>query len=747
MSAYFMLLAFMLVGGYYVSGIFTYEDLSLDNFQDKLLDVILHFYVPWRYYNEKTIGFVGLAFVGWLLLVSYIIYHFRDYRFYTEHGTAEWGDIDEYNKKHSDASLGTDRILSENVRVSIDGDKALSNNNMLVIATSGCYKTTGVLTPNILRGAANFIMLDVKGDTLFKYGNYLESIGYEISVLNTFCPDESDGYNPMEYVENEKDINDLINNIYDALEPPDSIKNDPFWTEGPKLYMSALFNYEFYMAQYENRKAKLTNVLKYLDDERREDLTKEENPDTKKRPSILESKMRDLIQNPKNLLKDEHPAVRDYFKLKEGAAETVRSIVIIVNAKLKLFNTDGINTIFENDELKLRDFAYGVGGDSNHITNKKKALFICVDAFNTSYHFVASILYSQAVTVLSRIALNEFKDRGSCLPIPLEFWMDEFYTGARPYNTVTLLGVIRSINMSMILFLQSHAQVLDLFDSNKTEIILDNCPVVLFGGCGPTSKETAEWISGILNKETIDTEDDSTMGQQMNTSHGKTGVDLMTPDMVMKMEKTDIIIFTQSEKPLMDHKSLPWEMPEDVVPFKRANDLNKKSKDKGWVNHVKVYKKNGETFRIREQKAAAKLKVINEADVNKERCISLNSDEFLNANLQMSYSSKDVENIYHTLLDLRPEEPSETSKNSNDSKWDFSGSVNECIMRYKEKLTAEQLGELLLAQSCKNIPEDEVKAMIVLPADRMRMVRVAYETNQQYILKRNKSKNKKKKSA
>ena len=87
------------------------------------------------------------------------------------------------------------------------------------------------------------------------------------------------------------------------------------------------------------------------------------------------------------------------------------------------------------DEMNLRDFATGVGGSitklpdgtyEKHLTDKKVALFICVPKNNDNYHFVASMLYTQAIMINCRIADNAFRETGGALPIPLELWMDEF---------------------------------------------------------------------------------------------------------------------------------------------------------------------------------------------------------------------------------------------------------------------------------------------------------------------------------
>ena len=727
-SFFFLSLVLLILAGYYFTGVFALPGVTLDNFEEKLLYVVMHFYTPWKFINQYSIlGVVG-GLLGWLFFIVYIIDHFRNYRTGEEGGTAEWADIDEYNEKHSDPSLGTDRILGFDARISIEGEKAPSNNNMLVISTSGTYKTTGIAVPNILRCASNIIFLDVKGDTLFKYGNYLEEQGYGISVLSPFHPEESHCYDPFAYMENEMDIEDLIENIYAALEPPDAVKNDPFWTDGPKLYMSALFYYEFYRAQYANETPCLKNAIDLLALETQLD----ENGRKNKKDQIktkLEVKMDEFAEN--NPLKEKNPAVENYRKLKEGASETVRSIVIIVNAKLKLFTVNGFDRIITRDEMNLREFAYGVGGTREHHTNKKKAVFICVDAFNTDYHFIASILYSQVITVLSRIALKEFKDKGSTLPIPLEMWMDEFYTGAKPYNTVNLLGVIRSLNISMILFFQSHAQILDLFQTDKTEIILDNCPVVTFGGCGPTSKGTAEWISDILNNETIDKASDSKQGMNTNVNYDRTGVKLMTPDQVMKMPKDEMIIFTQSEKPLYEKKALPWKLPESVCPFKHALSLNENHPDKGWVNHIEFLESNGTTYEF-----TNKIEKLNPTDdVTNKTLIDLNSKEFIFGNLEKKENTESVDKFIQNYLSLfsTPEDdtkivPKSGTTNSVMNSRDVTGTVSECIKKYADELSSAEMSELMLAQA-SGLSEEDIKTMLRLSHEHMHLYRLGKENN------------------
>lgn len=61
---------------------------------------------------------------------------------------------------------------------------------------------------------------------------------------------------------------------------------------------------------------------------------------------------------------EDYPPVRDYRKLKEGASETVRSIVIMVNAQLRLFEIPEIKRIFEGtDDIDIPSLGLGVDGN------------------------------------------------------------------------------------------------------------------------------------------------------------------------------------------------------------------------------------------------------------------------------------------------------------------------------------------------------------------------------------------------
>lgn len=571
-KVYLILLAVVMLFSLFFAGIFSYEDTNIFNIPDKLTELAGHFWQFNRYFNAYTIQCLGWGFLVWIFLCYVIMDKMRNWQSHIAYGSEDWGDAEDVTKRRANKDESCNRIISKNLRIDTQGADKASNNNMVVVASSGKFKTTSVVVPNILAGGANKIVLDVKGELMRNYGLYLKEKGYTIRCLNLKYPNLSDRYNPFAYIETEEDIIKLIANIQKSLTPPDAMKGEPFWDEGVALYLQSVFSYEWWYAKKEGRTGTFNNVLKLVNDEAKKDTSKPVEKG-KQPPTLLQIKMDQLAEEDS----PDNPAVRDYRKLKDGAAETVRSIIIITNAKLKLCETKALKRIFEDDDMHLTEYATGVGGTLDKPNKNKLITFLCVDDSDQSYNFVCSMLYSQALTILMRMADN---DLGGSLPIALELWLDEFYAGARPADCAQLMGVIRSRNISMIPILQSVSQLKDLYQGEKAEIIHDNCPIFWFGGCGQGAIETQKAISELLGKATVDIASDGSNGNNKSTNYQKTGRELMTPAEIKNMDKHYCIVFLEDERPIYDRKSLPWE---DNPLYKQAMQLNEESGVGGYI--------------------------------------------------------------------------------------------------------------------------------------------------------------------
>ena len=138
------------------------------------------------------------------------------------------------------------RILSQNIQMTLDTKHTDLNNNILVIGGSGAGKTYRFVKPQLMQLTGSYIITDPKGELFRDTSEFLRKMGYEIKVLNLLNEDEmlkSSHFNPFRYVKSEVDILKLITNLIKNTTPEGSTTNDPFWEKAEGMGLQALFYY------------------------------------------------------------------------------------------------------------------------------------------------------------------------------------------------------------------------------------------------------------------------------------------------------------------------------------------------------------------------------------------------------------------------------------------------------------------------------------------------------------------------
>lgn len=692
----FILLIVFLLAGYYLGGLYLYPDVTLENYSEVLLLILRHPFS--NYWNEKTRGCLSLAACIWICLVMYYQYYNRNFLFGREHGSAEWADYRQIMKEKGDVS---GRILSRHITVTKDG-KRIANNNMIVVGAPGTGKSFRIVAPNLLRNDASVVVLDVKGDLMRKYGKALEKRGYRIRCLDLISSDFglSHMLNPFVYVHTEVDLIRLVTNIQSSLTPQDASKGEPFWEDGVTMYLLACFYYVW----MEMAIPSLPKVQMLMNEESH--VLDEDTGETE-----LEKRMTELsVRSP---MGNEHPAVVNYRKLKEGAPDTVRSIIIMCNSKFKFMGVSAAKRIFGEDEMELQDLGIGVHGDGQTRT----ALFLCVPDDDRSFDFLIGMLY----TSLFHVLVEQSRRYGGSLPIPVEIWMDEFANGARPDNFEKLITTLRSRNISVIMFLQSVSQLKQIYKNDTWEILMDACSVFLYQGGGRGAYSTHKYIADLLGSATIDKKNDGKSqgnGGSASVNFDRQGRELMTSEEISRLKDDDCIIFITGERPVYDKKYPTQEMKE----FKEAAKLG------DYIPDICVKKtKSGEYITI---KAEGEMIPLNETSVEYYRkkkkegehiqFFDVSEEEFL----QMDFSGSEAEVSTEMLNQLKIRQTGEDAdyEDTLQEAWDLSGSIFECLDRYYNRLSREQKEEILLGME-EGLMEEEVKRYFTLEVEDMRIHR------------------------
>lgn len=541
-----VLLIILIIVFYLISGVFNVPDVSFLNIEECLIYSVLH---PLDAWNDKTPACLAIALLVWGFFVAYYLQFYRNYH-PNMFGSTEWRDVYEANKFYADEDEQYNRIITQNLKVSLR--KGLSNNNMAVIASSGDFKTTGVVEQNLLQFISSYIVLDVKGELQRKWGNAFKKEGYKVQSLNFVEPQKSDRYNPFVYIENESDVLRVVRTLHEACRP--SIKKqaagDPFWDDAVKLLLQSLFEAVWLEARKKKRIGTMNRLTELLDMESQ----KVENEDTGEVKTRLQVYMDDLADH----YGEKYPPVRDYRKLKDGAPDTVSSVFLMLHSMMAICGTAEVKRIFEDNDIDIRELGLGVGRNPK----KKTVLFLELPPMGDEYNWIISMFYTQCFDILERTSDLEVKGP---LPIRVEFWMDEFYTGPKPLDTVRLLGIVRGWNISMVLILQSLAQIETLYPDKEWETVTDNLSVILFMGSGPMVTTSQEFISKTLGTGTYDIQNDSAhLGSNSNSGFNwsQQGRNLLMPDEVKNIRPIEAIVFIKSSTPIIDVKAIPFDKPE-----------------------------------------------------------------------------------------------------------------------------------------------------------------------------------------
>lgn len=450
----------------------------------------------------------------------------KNYRRQEEYGSAKWANKRAVNKKYSDQDYSQNKLLTQNVKIGLDGKKHRRNLNTIVIGGSGAGKTRFYGKPNLMQCNTSYVCLDPKGELLRDIGYLLEKQGYVIKVVDLINMSKSHCYNPFEYIRDDKDVLKLINNLIRNTTPKGSQTSDPFWEKSETALMQALCLYLLHEAPKEEQNFSMIMEMIAAADIREDDEDYQ---------SPLDELFERLsLRNPNSL------AVKQYAIYKQAAGKTAKSILISVGVRLAAFNLESIAGLTSTDELEL-----------NLVGERKTAIFAVIPDNDSTFNFLIGMLYTQLFQMLYYQA--DIIHSGS-LPIPVHFLMDEFANVALPDEFDKLLSTMRSRQIFVSIIIQNLAQIKALY-KDAWESILGNCDELYY--LGGNEQSTHKFMSEYLGKETLDT---NTFGKSSgrsgnySTNYQQTGRELLTADEIRLLDNDYGLLFIRGERPVFDKK-------------------------------------------------------------------------------------------------------------------------------------------------------------------------------------------------
>ena len=506
---------------------YAYEDgMNLFQWMGRFSQVLERpFAIGWTPYTLKYM-LVGLLLYGCGIALYYSSRENR--RPGEEYGSARWGDPRALCRKymdhqHKDANI----ILTQRVRLGMDGYVTQRNMNVLVIGGSGSGKTRYFCKPGLYSANCSYLVTDPKGELLRAAGGLLLSLGYEVRVFNLIDPEQSDCYNPFVYVREEKDVLSLIDNLIKNTTPRNASSNDPFWEKAEVALDSALMLYLIHEAPQDEQNFETMIYMMNFADVREED-----------------EQYRSPLDMLFRALEEEQPApvaVKHYKVFKQAAGKTAKSILVTAAVRLAAFNIPQYAAMTSMDEM-----------DFGSLGERKRAIFCVIPVNDSSMNSLVGMLYTQCFQELYRRADLKYNGR---LPVPVRVLQDEWANVAQPESYPKILATCRSYNIGLNIIVQNVQQIKALYEKEH-ESIIGNCDTLLFLG-GGNEPASLEFIVKLLGRETLATRTRGlTKGRNgsSTTNYQQTGRDLMTVDEVRKLDTNKAILFIRGEDPVIDRK-------------------------------------------------------------------------------------------------------------------------------------------------------------------------------------------------
>lgn len=415
----------------------------------------------------------------------------------------------------------------------------------MMIGASGVGKTAFFLYPNLEYACASgmsFLTTDTKGDLYRNYGVIARDYyGYHVAVIDLRNPTRSDGNNMLHLVNNymdqyladennlaakaraEKYAKIIAKTIINAS-GENYGQNQFFYDAAEGLLSSVILLLAEYMPPNEEDGRKddcrhIVSVFKLV-----QDLLA---------PSKVKGKSQ--FQFLMDKLPQDHKARWFAGAALNSAEQAMASVLSTVLSRL--------NAFLDSEMEQILCFETKI--DAERFCREKSALFIVLPEEDITKYFMVSLMIQQ----LYREILAVADENGGKLKNRVVFYCDELGTLPTIESLELIFSASRSRRLSIIPIIQSFGQLEKNYGKEGSEIIVDNCQGIIFGGFAPNS-QTAEVLSKSLGTRTVMSGSISRGKNDPNQSLQMIERPLMNADELKSIQKGNFIVMKTGTHPM-----------------------------------------------------------------------------------------------------------------------------------------------------------------------------------------------------
>lgn len=221
---------------------------------------------------------------------------------------------------------------------------------------------------------------------------------------------------------------------------------------------------------------------------------------------------------------------KDYLtSILSSAENTYKSVTAVFGEKMSIFDDLNVENVTSISEFNFTD-----------VGRMPTALYIIVPDEDKSYYQLVTIILGMLIKDLSKFA--NMPENNGMLPVKVEWILEEF-ANMPPINDIHVsVSVARSRGMRYIFFIQSFAQLDQIYGKEIASIIIDNSALCYLK---TNSVECAQIIEKKLGRATITTNSLSTSTDPFKVGGNQTtsllGRELLTANEIISLKYKTII--------------------------------------------------------------------------------------------------------------------------------------------------------------------------------------------------------------
>lgn len=386
------------------------------------------------------------------------------------------------------------------------------NANEIIVGPTRCGKTASVVEPKLLHTYNGSLIVSLTKRALVdKYAPIFQKRGYEVWDLNLANPQEGNiAYDPMDFVENDKDIVQLASTIVGGeVSRTKEGDKDPYWNESAISGLAAILNLAVLGQRKEGKKAQFKDFYKLY--------TKLE-LDTGREGNCCTNLDAGFDWADKYFPGNQ--ASRMWKTIRGNAPRTAACIYSVMN--------NAVDKLMNQELLEVMEMEKRVSFET--LGHKKVVLFVTTSPVNKSQQKLATLFFADAFRALYEYAE---KQPSRELPVPVHLVCDDFACGSIIPDFDEYISVFCAKGISTTLLLQSESQLENMYGKHAATTIINNCDTYLYmGGMDDTT------CYNISRRRNVPVED------------------------VYSMPLEQVVLFRRGAKPVVSRRYQTYEDPE-----------------------------------------------------------------------------------------------------------------------------------------------------------------------------------------